>query len=156
MGLSLPPHTSQLKGEYHTHNAHAVVTLPQSGRGTHPENLGLALDGRCRNLIAGAGGLGEHQHTGSLYWTVTRTLSPKEANLGVEIATFEQHTKVQLSGPAAKKRKLAPVEWRAGDMPGIPVLVNRKALPKHTRLLVHQPERKRPSPIKKDKKDTKD
>ena len=67
---------------------------------------------------------------------------PKEANLDLENATFEQHTKVHLSGPAGKKRKLAPVEWNGVDMPGIPVLVNRKALPKHTRLLVHQPEKK--------------
>ena len=46
------PHSSQLKDTHLVANAHALVALPKSGRGAHPHNLSLALDGRCWNLIA--------------------------------------------------------------------------------------------------------
>ena len=47
--------------------------------------------------------------------------------------------------PNNKKRKIS-VDWGASEMPSIPILVNKKAIKKHTKLAVFQ----------KDEKDTKD
>ena len=55
----------------------AVVTIPKHGRGAHPTNGCLALDGRNRNLIANKGALDKEERRGSLFWVVTQT---SEAN----------------------------------------------------------------------------
>ena len=144
--ILLAPHSSQLKDTHLTGSAHAGVALPLNGRGAHPDRTSLALDGRLRNLMAKEGALEEQQHQGSLYWLVTRTSDPAEANLDTENMTFNQKTEVTISGPALKRRKLGPVEWAASEMPSIPVLTNKKPIGKHTQLLMFLP------PADKDKK----
>ena len=157
--ILLAPHSSQIKDSHMMASAHAVVNLPLGGRGAHPESQGLALDGRCRNLMASKGSLDDSEHSGSLFWLITRSCDPAEVNLDQESMTWEQHIKVNISGPAfiafiflfyirymfilllktgpaSKKRKLAPVEWAPSELPSIPILTNKKALPKHTKLCV--------------------
>ena len=102
--ILLAPHSSQLKETHLTGHAHAGVALPKNGRGAHPENSSLALDGRLRSLIATEGPLDEKEYAGSLYWLITRTNDPAEANLHTENMTFKQHTEVMLSGPASPPR----------------------------------------------------
>ena len=138
--IMLAPHSSQLKDSHLMASAHAVVTLPKHGRGAHPDNQSLALDGRCRHLIASQGTVGPDEHTGSLYWVVTRTSQAKEANLDFENITWEQH--IKFSFPAAKKRKLGPVDWEPAELPAFPILVNKKAIPKHTKLCVYMADKK--------------
>ena len=72
--IQLAPVSSQLKETHLMASAHAVVTIPKHGRGAHPENVSLAMDGRSRNLIAKGGSLDKDDHAGSLCWVVTRTL----------------------------------------------------------------------------------
>ena len=136
--ILLAPHSSQLKDSHLMALTNAPVTLPRTGRGAHPENTGLALDGRCRTLIASEGALDEKEYTGSLYWLVTRTGDPAEANLQVENVTFKQNIEVVISGH--KKRKLAPVEWDPSEMPSLPILTNKKAIEKHTKLCMFAKE----------------
>ena len=48
-------------------SAHAVLDLPKNGRGSHPENQVLALDGRGRNLMAPKGLCDTDEHAGSFF-----------------------------------------------------------------------------------------
>ena len=63
-------------------NAHDVVTLPKYGRGSHPLNQSLALDGRTKNILAAKNLLDLEEHRGSFYWVVTNTSEQKEGQLG--------------------------------------------------------------------------
>ena len=44
-----------------------------------------------------------------------------------------------------KKRQKQSVQWNAQDLPSISILVNKKAIKEHTRLVVHQQIPKRQS-----------
>ena len=130
--IMLAPFSSQIKESHLMAAAHAVVTLPKTGPGAHPENMCLALDGRCRNMIASKDSVDPEAHTGSLYWIVTRTSDPKEVNLQLENFTWEQQIKVNF--PGSKRRKVDPVQWQPAQCPSFPVLVNKKAIQKHVKL----------------------
>ena len=141
--ILLAPHSSQIKDSHIMSLHHAVVTLPKHGRGAEPENKALALDGRCRHLMNSAGTSDEEEHTGSIYWIVTRTGDPKICNLEYENMTWEQQIKVNLPGPAMKARKLETrQEWASSELPMYPVLVNKKAIKKHTLLCVYHKDLK--------------
>ena len=142
--ILLAPHTSQLKDTHLTNQANANVSLPRHGRGSHPEDGHLSLDGRCRNLLASSGSLDEQTHTGSLFWLVTRSCDPSEANMEQECAQFEATFKCSFTGsPALKKRKVDPVEWSRQEMPGIPFLFNSKPIAARTKLVMHLPSKKK-------------
>ena len=118
-------------------NLHAVATLPKHGRGSHPSNQSLALDGRNRHLLASAGSLDDEEHRGSLFWVVTRTPDLKQANVEFENLTWEQNIKVGQPTEGAKKRKTLQVEWACGELPAFPTIINKKAIPKNTQILVY-------------------
>ena len=103
----------------------------------------LTLDGRGRTSIARKGMIDDSEHKGSLFWLVARTSKPLECNLVFETVTWEN--KVSFNLPAKKKQKTS-VDWDSSELPSIPILVNKKAIKKHTKLAVFQ----------KDEKDTKD
>ena len=149
--IQLGPFSSQLKDTHLMASAHAVVGLPKHGRGAHTENLCLALDGRGKTQMAEKGSIDTEQHLGSLFWVVQRTSTVSEANLTLENVTFEQQIKLTL--PAPKERKVSTVLWDTSEMPSIAILLNKKGIKKHTKLLVFQAEKKRDE--KKDKKDSK-
>ena len=109
---------------------------PGKADGAHAENVCLALDGRGKHLMAHDGSLDASEHKGSLFWLVTRTTDPDEANLEFDNVTWEQKIQVHLPGPATKKRKLDPVEWAQQELPQFPILVNKKPLEKNTKLAV--------------------
>ena len=134
--LQLAPASSQIKETNLMASAHAIVTLPKHGRGAHPTNMSLALDGRTRTRIATKGMCDDpdDDHWGSLYWLVTRTEEAKLANLEQDMVTWQQQIKVTL--PAPKRRKTEVLEWEASELPAFPILVNKKALAKHTLLQV--------------------
>ena len=129
--------------------AHALVSLPKTGRGAPPESMTLALDGRCRNVIASPGLRDPEEHTGSLYWVVTRTSDTKLVNLEPENVTWQQQIKLNL--PGAKRRKVDPVDWSASQLPAFPVLVNKKAISKNTMLCVFLAEKEKAKPKEKPK-----
>jgi hypothetical protein len=138
--LLLAPYSSQLKDTHLMATAHAVVSIPKNGRGAHPENQSLALDGRTRTLVAQKGSIDDNEHIESLYWLVQRTPKPSEANLTLEQITWEQ--KISLTLPNNKKRKIY-VDWGSSELPAIPILLNKKAIAKHTKLMVFQAEKKK-------------
>jgi hypothetical protein len=139
--IQLGPFSSQLKDTHLMATAHAVVGLPKHGRGAHPENLSLAFDGRGRTLMAHKGSLDSEEHQGSFYWLVQRTSQASVANLTFENAILEQQIKVSL--PAPKRRKVTTVQWDSSELPSIPILVNKKAIQKNTKLLMFQAEKKK-------------
>ena len=65
--IQLAPFSSQTKDTHLMATAHAVVTIPKRGRGAHPTNGSLALDGRSRSLIARSGVVDKEEHRGSLF-----------------------------------------------------------------------------------------
>ena len=127
------PLSSQLKDTHLMASANAVVGLPKHGRGAHPEQQTLALDGRSRSRLAHKDTVDSQEHKGNLFWIVGRTPSPSEANMTLENTSFEQ--KVTLVLPDNKKRKLTS-EWGSSELPQIPVLINQKAIEAHKRLMV--------------------
>ena len=142
------PVSSQVKDTHLMASAHACVTLPKNGRGAHPENGTCALDGRSRNMLAAKGSLDQEEHTGALYWLVSRTPDNTEVNMDMEMATWNQ--KIEVNLPVPKKRKAQVLEWNSAELPSYPILVNKKAIKKHTKLCVFLIEKK-----KDDKKDDK-
>ena len=141
--IQFAPFSSQVKESHLMASAHAVVTIPKHGRGAHPENLSLAIDGRSRNIMATKGTLDSEEHVGSLYWVVTRSSNTKEVNLDLDNVTWEHSIKVNL--PALKKRKTEVVNWDPSELPSFPLLVNKKAINKHTKLCVFLAEKKKES-----------
>jgi hypothetical protein len=97
--IQLGPFSSQLKETHLMATAHALMGIPKNGRGAHPENLSLALDGRGRTCIAKKGVLGSQEHFGSSFWLASRTATTSQANLVPEIVILEQLIKVSLPGP---------------------------------------------------------
>ena len=65
--IQFGPFSSQLKDTHLMASAHAVLDLPKNGRGSHPENQVLALDGRGRNLMAPKGLCDTDEHAGSFF-----------------------------------------------------------------------------------------
>ena len=120
---------------------HAVVTLPKHGRGSHPENGALAIDGRGKNMLAPSGLVGSSLQTGALFWAITRTTKASEANMILENVSFESTVKVHL--PAPKKRRVESNTWGPTENPQVPILVSKGALKKHIQLFVFQAEKKK-------------
>ena len=135
--ILLAPFSSQLKNTHLTHGANAVVALPKHGRGSHHDNGTLALDGRGNKTIAHKGVLDDEDHTGSLYWIVTRTDEKKSCNMSYKSVSWEQQIKIDMPAPGNKKRKVS-VDWATSELPMIPILVNLQKIPKQTQLCVFQ------------------
>ena len=106
--IQLVPFSSQIKDTHLMATAHAVVTIPKHGRGAHPTNGSLALDGRSRSLIAKSGVVDKDEHHGSLCWVITRASETQEVNLELDNITWSQNIKMNLTGP--KKRKTEVIE----------------------------------------------
>ena len=139
--IQFGPFSSQLKETHLMAAAHAVLGLPKHGRGAHPENGSLALDGRGKTLLAPAGVASSEAHTGIFYWACGRTSKASEANLIMENINFEHSMKVSL--PAPKKRKVETCTWDSSEMPHVPILLNKKKIDKHVQLLVFLPDNKK-------------
>ena len=136
--IQLAPFYSQIKDTRLMATAHAVVTIPKHGRGAHPTNGSLALDGRSRSLIARSGVVDKEEHHGSLFWVITRTSETKDVNLELDNITWPQNIKMNL--PAPKKRKTEVIDREPSELPSFPILLSKKAIVKHTKLCVHLPK----------------
>ena len=119
---------------------HALVGLPKSGPGAHPDNHVLALDGRGKNKIAPQGELDSEEHHGSLVWVVGSTSKVVDVTLVLENITFEMQIKMPL--PAPQRRKTETCSWDSSMMPTVPILLNKTKINKNIQLLVFQPEKK--------------
>ena len=137
--LILAPLVSQIKDTRLTNQANMVLGLPRHGRGAHPENGGLALDGRGKTRLAKEGVLDENEYKGVLYWLVTRASNASEANMALENVSAEQHMTLYMP---FKKQKFK-VDWEQKDVPTIPLIFNKKAIKKETKLFVFVPENKK-------------
>ena len=102
----------------------------------------MTLDGRYRQSIAAPGSVDTSKHTGILFYLVDRTVDEGEANMSLDTVNWAYTVDLQL--PTKKKAK-REVEWKSQDLPNIPILVNKKGLKEHTRLVVFQKTPKRQS-----------
>ena len=55
--------------------------------------------------------------------------------------TWSQNIKMSL--PAPKTRKTGVIEWKSSGLPSFPILVNKQAIQKHTKLCVYLPKQTR-------------
>ncbi len=134
--LVFAPLVSQIRETHLARQAsHAPLGLPKVGPGKHPQSLGLALDGRQRAMLAAQGSVDDAEHTGLLFFAVTRSSSASEANMAFDAVTFEHTVVVKLP----LKRKSSSATWESQHLPSVPILVNPKAIKARTRLGVHQP-----------------
>jgi len=146
--LILGPLSSQLKDTHLMSAQHAVVGLPRHGQGAHPKSISLALDGRMRTMIARKNTVDDEDHKGILFFLVGRTSKVSDANLTFEQTHMEMTVGITL--PTKNKREKtntvipkSSTSWSSADLPGIPVLINHKAIEAHTRLLAFQTEKKK-------------
>ena len=99
--LIFAPLVSQIKDSHLTLAANAALGIPKNGRGAHPDNQALCLDGRGKSCIAAKGSIDDDEHKGILYWLAQRTSEQKEANTTIENITWEQQLSLQM--PYKKK-----------------------------------------------------
>ena len=144
--LILGPLSSQLMDTHIMHQQSAVVGIPKHGRGSHPGNQSLALNGRGKLLCAREGSIDKEQHKGVLFFLVGRTSEEDQVTMTMEQASLEMSLTVHL--PLSKKKR--PIaggadllqstssEWKKEELPSIPVLINKKALKAHVRLMSRQ------------------
>ena len=145
--LVFAPLSSQVRETHLTATANVILGLPKHGRGSHPENLSLAVDGRGRACLAKAGSIDGVEHKGSLFWLVQRTSTELEANMTFESTSFEN--KVSFTMPN-KKRKTS-CDWSSTELPTVPLLVNKKAVPPNKLLAVFMaapPKKETAVPVK--------
>ena len=98
----------------------------------------LALDGRGRASLA-SNLVDNLEHKGSLFWLMQGVSPPEPGNMTLDLVGWSH--KVTLFPPLPKKPK-HEVQWEATDLPTVPVMVNKKAIKAHTRLVVHQEQQK--------------
>ena len=82
------------------------------------------------------------EHKGSLFWLVLRSSDRSQANMVLESVSWEH--KITISMPLKKRKHV--VDWDAKDLPSVPLLINKKPVKAHQRLVVFQ------APTKKDEK----
>ena len=141
--LVFAPMTTQLKETNITAAAHSLVRLPKHGPGAHAHNSSVSLDGRGRTVLASRGPAGGTEaKTGSFYWAIGRTSDPAEANLIYEEVPWEQNLALDMPKLGAqKKRRRTEYDWPSNHLPVLAIMVNAKAVPKQTQLLVYQPKK---------------
>ena len=129
--LRVAPVTTQMKESHLTSGCSSQVGLPPHGAGEHPNGSSIALDGRGRPSMHPAGLCGEvTEKRGSLFWCIQRTHDKGEANVVEESCTFGSSMEVNVSGTKQT------IRWSTPDLPTIPVLINKKAINKHTQVNV--------------------
>ena len=143
--LVFGPFSSQLKETHLTSAAQSIVGLPQHGPGAHPDGGWLALDGRTRSSIASQDLVDGTEHTGSFFWLVRRSSDQALANMEFQDVSWEQ--KIVMNLPIKRQRKHT-VEWAAQDLPKVELLINKKAIKAHQRLVVFAPPK--PDPKKQE------
>ena len=136
--LILAPFSSQIKDTHLMFSSNAPVALPKHGRGAHPENLSLALDGRGRTSMSQAGTIEDKENTGCLYWLITRTSEFSEANLVLEPIHWSSSVEIKLPNKKTKQSD----KWDSAQLPQVPVLVNKQGLKAHTCLKVFLEDKK--------------
>ena len=82
------------------------------------------------------------KHIGVLFFVVERSQVQDEANMVLETVPWEYSVDIEMP---LKKRKKQSVQWNAQGLPSISILVDKKAIKEHTRLVVHQQVPKRQS-----------
>ena len=133
--LVFAPLVDQLRTSHLTTPYQALVGVPVCGPGAHPEGAALALDGRYRQCIAAPGSVDTSQHTGILFYLVDRSVDESEANMTLEPVNWEYSARLQMPLKKKAKQDLA-VEWQSKDLPNVSILVNKKGIQEHTRLVV--------------------
>ena len=133
--LVFAPVSSQLKETHLSFSHNCVIGVPQHGPGAPPEPLTLAIDGRGRASLASKDLVDGNEHTGSLFWVVQRVPPQEPANMSLDLVGWTH--KVTLFPPLPKMPK-HEVNWDTTDLPSVPIMVNKKAIKAHTRLVVNQ------------------
>ena len=133
--LIFAPLVSQIRESHLVTPSNIPIGIPVAGPGAHPEKASLALDGMSRQTLSKEGVVDAQQHTGILFFVVERTQVLDEANMFLEAVPWEYSVDIEMP---LKKRQKQSVQWKAQDLPSISILVNKKTIKEHTRLVVHQ------------------
>ena len=81
------------------------------------------------------------------FWEITRYTKLEDQNMVLENVAQQVHMTLTL--PDCKRRKIGHVPWDSADLPGIPLMVNPKAISKHKLLQIFMaPQEKNSSPGK--------
>ena len=149
--LAFAPYSSTIMKTHLTMNANCPISLPRVGPGAHPEDAPLALDGRGRLSLGPKDLVDSSEHHGSLFWLVHRSSVPAEANMSLELVTWENNVHMMLDLPV-KKQKAHKVEeildWKGKDLPTVPLLLNTGIIEAHQRLVVYLQGKATDSPQK--------
>ena len=140
--LVFAPLVDQLRTSHLTTPYCTQIGLPVRGPGAHPEESSLTLDGRFRQSLAAPGSVDSSKHNGILFFMVDRSVDESEGNMTLETVNWEYSAHLDLP---LKKKSRHSVEWKSVDLPNIPILVNKKGIKEHTRLVVYQKVPKRQS-----------
>ena len=126
--LMFAPFTTEMKDRLYTTSASASL---QHKRDMVPQNRVLAVDGRGRGHLSHAD---EHKHVplakGSLFWVCDRTAETGNANMFLEFCFVTGELNVAIPG-----FEKAVVKWKKDAIPGIPLLMNKTIVKKHTKLV---------------------
>ena len=125
----LAPYSNILIDKMYTHHTCVGVVTPP---GSVPANRVLAIDGRNNANMCNADKKNYiNAASGTLFWAISRTSDRAEANLQLAMTTVSApEVNVQIPGLAKKKHS-----FTKNTFPQIPILVNKKAIPIHTKLL---------------------
>ena len=59
-----------------------------------------------------------------------------------EVVPWEQSLALDLpNGEGERKRRRTEYSWESQDLPQVPIMINTKAIPKHTQLLILMPDK---------------
>ena len=92
----------------------------------------VSLDGRFHGSIASKDLVDCSEHSGSLYWLVKRSSDKENANMDFETFTWEGHVQLRLPWKKAGDH----IEFRPENLSSVPLLMNKKAIQAHERLVV--------------------
>ena len=133
--ILIGPMCTDIRDRMWSTHASVLIQLPLNGDSSHPEKKHMVLEGKGRQSIATPKLLDDEGHRGGLFWAITRQGDKtKEHNLTIETVTWEASMILKLPGG----RKKSKVEMDSKDLPILPVMMNKKPIPIHTKLVVYQ------------------
>ena len=126
--LTLASYSNILIDKMYTHHTCVAVATPVD---VMPPNRVLAIDGRNNAHLANADQNKYIQsYTGCLFWVIGRTSDKDAANVHLAMAHISA-PEVTVNAPGLKQK----TSFSKDSFPNILFLVNRRHLPKHTKLV---------------------
>jgi hypothetical protein len=125
--LVLVPETTEIKPRFYTNNRSAIAknTVDPMSLDKRP----FVLDGRVR-----ANPSSDSKSKFGLFWVVQRSTEPNDKEVNMDLV----YTTCSLKATLHIGEKIITQDWNQDDLPSLPVLMNVKKIPKHTRLVAKE------------------